>query len=84
MLPQKNMCSIMIYREALHHDSDEPNNGKPREINSIMNESDTRWKAIKSTHRFSGKIMVSSGAGKREADVNGFMKLSEDTELPFE
>lgn len=80
---EEYVCSIMIYREALHHDSDEPKQWETREINSIMNESITGWKAIKSTHRFSGDYGIQRG-WKRETDVNGFKKLSEDTKLPFD
>lgn len=80
---EEYVCSIMIYGEALHHDSDEPKQWETREINSIMNESITGWKAIKSTHRFSGDYGIQRG-WKREADVNGFRKVPEDTELPFD
>lgn len=80
---EEYVCSIMIYREALHHETDEPKQWETREINSIMNESITGWKAIKSTHRFSGDYGIQRG-WKRETDTNGFMKISEDTELPFE
>lgn len=80
---EEYVCSIMIYREALHHDSDEPKQWETREINSIMNESITGWKAIKRTHRFSGDYGIQRG-WKRETDANGFMKIPEDTELPFD
>lgn len=49
---EEYVCSIMIYREALNHNSDEAKQWEIREINSIMNESITGWKPIKSTHRF--------------------------------
>ncbi|MEG1135846.1 MAG: VapE family protein [Anaerovoracaceae bacterium] len=80
---EEYVCSIMIYREALHHDTDEPKQWETREINSIMNESITGWKAIKSTHRLGGDYGIQRG-WKREADTNGFMKISGDTELPID
>ena len=76
------VCSIMIYREALNHNMDEPKQWEIREINSIMNESITGWKAIKSTHRFGKEYGIQRG-WKRETDEDGFRELQE-MNCPFE
>lgn len=77
------VCSIMIYREALRHNVEEPKQWETREINNIMNESIIGWKAIKSTHRFGDDYGIQRD-WKRETDENGFMQLTEDATLPFD
>ncbi|SHK83970.1 Predicted P-loop ATPase and inactivated derivatives [Hespellia stercorisuis DSM 15480] len=80
---EEYVCSIMIYKEALHHENDEAKQWETREINSIMNESIVGWKPIKSTHRFGNGYGIQRG-WKRETDTNGFMQIPEDAKLPFD
>lgn len=76
------VCSIMIYKEALNHNTEEPKQWEIREINSIMNESIAGWKAIKSTHRFGNGYGIQRG-WKRETDEAGFRPV-QSNRSPFE
>lgn len=75
------VCSIMLYREALHHEYDEPKQYELREINSIMNNSISGWEKAPQ-HRF--KDYGRQASWKRKTDETGFRKLPDDAELPFE
>lgn len=79
---EEYVCSIMIYREALRHGDSEPKQWEIREINSIMNNSIIGWEALKSTHRFGKEYGIQRG-WIRVTDANGFVKVSEDTQVPF-
>lgn len=78
---EEYVCSIMIYREALNHNTDEPKQWEIREINSIMNESIIGWKPIKSTHRFGKEYGIQRG-WKRETDEAGFRPI-QSNQSPF-
>lgn len=75
------VCSLMIYREALHHEYDEPKQYEIREINDIMNNSIEGWQKAPQ-HRF--KDYGRQAGWKRETDSNGFLPMPENEELPFE
>ena len=46
------VCSKQLYREALGHDYDEPKQWELREINDIMNNAVTGWKAFANPRYF--------------------------------
>ena len=75
------VCSLMIYREALHHEYDEPKQYEIREINDIMNNRIEGWQKAPQ-HRF--KDYGRQAGWKRETDSNGFLPMPENEELPFE
>lgn len=74
------VCSLMIYREALHHEYEEPKQYEIREINDIMNNSIEGWKKAPQ-HRF--KEYGRQAGWKREVDSSGFLPLPEAVEPPF-
>lgn len=74
------VCSLMIYREALHHEYEEPKQYEIREINDIMNNSIEGWQKAPQ-HRF--KDYGRQAGWKRESDDNGFLPVPEDAKLPF-
>ena len=75
------VCSMMIYREALHHEYDEPKQYELREINSIMNNSIIGWEKAPQ-HRF--REYGRQGSWKRKTDENGFVSLPDNAELSFD
>ena len=75
------VCSLMIYREALHHEYDEPKQYEIREINDIMNNSIEGWPKAPQ-HRF--KDYGRQAGWKRQSDDNGFHPVAEEVKLPFE
>ncbi len=48
------VCSKQLYKEALNHTFDEPKQWEIREINDIMNNAVSGWRAFKNPRRFSG------------------------------
>lgn len=74
------VCSLMIYREALHHEYDEPKQYEIREINDIMNNSIEGWKKAPQ-HRF--KEYGRQASWKREVGCNEFLPVEQDIKLPF-
>lgn len=78
---EEYVCSMMIYREALRHDIEDPKQWEIREINSIVNDSITGWEPITSTHRFAD-YGIQRG-WRRKTDASGFRMLPEDAETPF-
>lgn len=78
---EEYVCSMMIYREALHHETEEPKQWEIREINSIVNDSINGWEAIASTHRFAD-YGIQRG-WRRKTDALGFHPLPEGVEPPF-
>ena len=74
------VCSLMIYKEALHHEYEEPKQYEIREINDIMNHSIEGWKKSPQ-HRF--KEYGRQASWKRENSNGEFLPIPEDEELPF-
>lgn len=80
-LSDQYVCSIMIYKEAFHHEYDTPKDWELKEINNIMNHSIVGWEKI-SSHRFA---RYGTQRGWRKViDKKGFQKLSDSTAVPFE
>lgn len=78
---EEYVCTRMIYKEALHHEYDEPKQWELREINDIMNNSIEGWNVAKQ-HRFTEYGQQRSW--KKQSDSNGFMKLQDGEQLPFD
>lgn len=74
------VCSLMIYREALGHDGQDPKLWETREITQIMNQSVTGWGRL-SSHRF--KDYGTQRAWKRITEREGFVPMADDEETPF-
>ena len=75
------VCSLMIYREALKHEYEEPKQYEIREINDIMNHSVEGW--VKAPqHRF--KEYGRQTGWRRATDNNGFVSVADDVKLPFD
>ena len=75
------VCSLMIYREALKHEYEEPKQYEIREINDIMNHSVEGW--VKAPqHRF--KEYGRQTGWRRATDDNGFISVADDMKLPFD
>lgn len=79
---EKYVCSVMIYKEALNHEYDEPKQYELREINSIMNNSITGWVKDKQ-HRFSNGY-GRQASWRRVKDEKDFVEAPVNEELPFE
>ncbi len=75
------VCSIMIYKEALHHEYDTPKDWELKEINNVMNYSIIGWEKV-SSHRFAG-YGIQRG-WKRVVSKQEFQKLSESIVTPFD
>ena len=80
-LPEDYVCSIMIYKEAFHHEYDTPKDWELKEINNVMNHSIVGWEKV-SSHRFAG--YGTQRGWRRVTDKNGFRKLPENVSTPFE
>lgn len=85
----KMVCSKQLYREALGHLFDEPKQWELREINDIMNNSVTGWKAFSNPRRFPKPYMRQKGWERIEVSGTGrndFRELTqeeaEQLELP--
>ena len=86
------VCSKLIYAEALNHPFDEPKQWEIREINEIMNQCITGWRYFPNPRMFSeyGRQKgweretkatdISNGA---EKIPEGFEEVTEQMELPF-
>ncbi len=78
------VCSKQLYREALHHEYDEPKQWEIREINDIMNNSVTGWEAFKNPRHFpiygrqKGWIRATGTDNPIENTVDGFVPLSKE------
>jgi len=78
------VCSKQLYREALHHDYEEPKQWEIREINDIMNHSVTGWQAFKNPKVFAGYgrqkgwIRATGSCNGVENGWMDFQKLSEE------
>ena len=75
------VCSLMIYREALKHEYEEPKQYEIREINDIMNHSVEGWDKAPQ-HRF--KEYGRQTGWRRATDDNGFISVADDMKLPFD
>ena len=74
------VCTLMIYKEALGHEYDEPKQWELREIGNILNNSIEGW--LKGPqHRFDK--YGSQRSWKRLTDENGFSKVPDEEVLPF-
>lgn len=88
------VCSKQLYREALHHEFEEPKQWEIREINDIMNHSVTGWQAFKNPRHFSvygrqkGWIRATGSDNSVENLTDSFVSLSKEEarqiELIFE
>ncbi|MDD6796657.1 MAG: VapE family protein, partial [Clostridia bacterium] len=78
---EEYVCSLMIYREALKHEYEEPKQYEIREINDIMNHSVEGW--VKAPqHRF--KEYGRQTGWRRAIDNSGFITVADDMKLPFD
>jgi len=77
---ETHVCSLMIFREALGHESEEPKQWELREINDIMNNSIEGWN-IDKQHRF--EKYGQQRSWKRNGSENGFINVPDNVELPF-
>lgn len=75
------VCTLMIYREALKHEFDEPKQWELREIGDILNNSIEGW-SKGPQHRF--EKYGPQRSWKRNEPSGGFVKVPDDTELPFQ
>jgi predicted P-loop ATPase len=75
------VCSTMIYKEAFSHEYDNPKDWELKEINNIMNNSIFGWEKV-SSHRFA-RYGTQRG-WCRTGNKDGFRKLTEASETPFE
>lgn len=74
------VCCLMIYKEALGHEREEPKQWETREIGSIMNEAVVGWEAV-SSHRF--RDYGIQRAWKRIDKETGFVPVDKDDPTPF-
>ena len=79
---EEYVCSMMIYREALKHELEEPKQWEIREINGIMNDSIDGWNAITSTHRYT-KYGIQRG-WKRVTNDDGMYSVPDGVKIPFD
>ena len=86
------VCSKLIYAEALNHPFDEPKQWEIREVNDIMNHCITGWKYFSNPRIFEGygrqkgweQEAPATGADNgREKTPDGFVEVTEQMELPF-
>ena len=78
------VCSTIIYQEVFHQEGIVPK-WQSKEIGDLMDNEITGWEKH-GTHRFPGGLGIQR-SWKRirpQKDKDGFVKISEDTELPFE
>ncbi len=87
----KIVCSKQLYREALGHTFEEPKQWELREINDIMNNTITGWKAFSNPRHFPSPYHRQKGWERMELSDNNtedFKELSdadlEQLELPKE
>ena len=78
------VCSTIIYQEVFHQEGIVPK-WQSKEIGDLMDNEIIGWEKH-GTHRFPGGLGIQR-SWKRirsQKDKDGFVKISEDTELPFE
>ena len=78
------VCSKQLYREALHHEYDEPKRWQIHDINEIMNSVVTGWRYFSNPRAFAGygrqkgwERITDSGNGLSGNEA-GFLKLTEE------
>ena len=81
------VCSTMIFQKAFNREDEAPKNYESREIGSIMrNEFSDEWEPV-SSHRFEEygpqRAWRRKNYQSSDEDEDGFMKISDDVELPF-
>ena len=78
------VCSKQLYREALHHNIEEPKQWEIREINDIMNHSVIGWQAFKNPRHFSvygrqkGWIRATGSDNLEEKSGDNFIPISKE------
>ena len=78
------VCSKQLYKEALHHEFDEPKQWEIREINDIMNHCVEGWKQFSNPRHFAmygrqrGWERDNQSAATKSCGDDGFVPLSED------
>lgn len=75
------VCTLMIYRETLKHEFDDPKQWELREIGDILNNSIEGW-SKGPQHRF--EKYGPQRSWKRSESSGGFIKVPDDSELPFQ
>ena len=88
------VCSKQLYREALHHEFDDPKRWQLHNINEIMNTAVTGWKPFSNPRMFAGYgrqrgLEREDGSGNEvPGNESGFVELTEEEcrqlELPKE
>ena len=86
------VCSKQLYKEALNHAFDEPKQWEIREINEIMNQCVTGWTYFSNPRSFAGygrqkgweREKTATGSGNSAEEIpDGFVEITEQTEMPF-
>ena len=86
------VCSKLIYAEALNHPFDEPKQWEIREINEIMNQCIDRWRYFPNPRMFSEygrqkgwerENPATDSGNPSEKTMDGFVEVTEQMELPF-
>ena len=77
------VCTLLLYREALHGLSDTPKNWELREISNIMNNSITGWESA-AQHRFReyGQQRSWKRIPAHPLTMDGFIDVTDTEELP--
>ncbi len=82
--PRYATCSKQLYREALHHEYDEPKRWQLHDINEIMNNAATGWRYFSNPRAFAGygrqkgwERIPGPGNGL-PGNEDGFLKLTEE------
>ena len=86
------VCSKLIYTEALNHPFDEPKQWEIREINEIMNQCISGWRYFPNPRMFSEygrqkgwerENPATDLCNPSEKTMDGFVEVTEQMELPF-
>ena len=86
------VCSKLIYTEALNHPFDEPKQWEIREINEIMNQCISGWRYFPNPRMFSEygrqkgwerENPATDSGNPSEKTMDGFVEVTEQMELPF-
>ena len=78
------VCSTIIYQEVFHQEGIVPK-WQSKEIGDLMDNEITGWEKH-GTHRFPGGLGIQRSWKRIRSQKakDGFVKISDDTELPFE
>ena len=86
------VCSKQLYKEALNHAFDEPQQWEIREINEIMNQCISGWRYFPNPRMFSEygrqkgwerENPATDSGNPSEKTMDGFVEVTEQMELPF-